>query len=103
MCPQFSILDSRDVGRPDYWRRTTRPHLAEHRRCGGEVFPGFPLSIGALVERAEAEVAVGDERAHIKFLGQHPVRLPTAVPRTNCFQRIRRLDDDLLDVLGIWW
>src|SRR5215472_10565655 len=44
-------------------------HLAVQRRRGGQV-PLRPLALArALVELAEAEMAVGDERAHAAILG----------------------------------
>src|SRR5262245_54858311 len=42
-------------------------HLAIHDRRGGEVLPCLLRLAGAPVELPEAEVAVGDERAHTKF------------------------------------
>src|SRR5262249_49153352 len=46
------------------------PHLAVHRCRGGEVLLRLLTLARALVELAEAEVAVGDEGAHTKLLGQ---------------------------------
>src|SRR2546427_4468948 len=43
------------------------PHLAVHRRRGGEVLPRLLAFAGAPVELAEAEVAVSDEGAHADF------------------------------------
>src|SRR5262249_31220963 len=43
------------------------PHLAVHRRCGGEVLLRLLTLASAPVELAEAEVAVGDEGAHAEF------------------------------------
>src|SRR6266496_2594939 len=42
-------------------------HLAVHRRRGGKVLASLVLLARATVELAEAEVAVGDERAHAWF------------------------------------
>src|SRR5690242_17814461 len=42
-------------------------HLAVHRRRGGQVLPRLLALARAPVELTEAEVAVGDERAHAKF------------------------------------
>src|SRR6516164_3520306 len=39
-------------------------HLTVHRHRGGEVFAGLLRFEGAAVEPAQAEVALGDERAH---------------------------------------
>src|SRR6266566_526280 len=48
------------------------PHvyLAVHRRRGGEVLLRLLSLACAPVELAEAEVAVGDERAHAELLGE---------------------------------
>src|SRR5262249_19255045 len=46
------------------------PHLAVHRRRGGEMLLRLLAIAGALVELAEAEVAMGDEGAHAARLGQ---------------------------------
>src|SRR5262249_45229740 len=46
------------------------PHLAVHRRRGGEVLVCLLTLARAPVELAEAEVAVGDEGAHAARLGQ---------------------------------
>ena len=40
------------------------PILAVHRRRGGKVLLGLLALVRAVVELAEAEVAVGDEGAH---------------------------------------
>src|SRR4029434_4496253 len=48
------------------------PHLAVHRRCGGEVLLRLLALARAPVELAEAEVTVGDERAHAPRLGERP-------------------------------
>ena len=45
-------------------------HLAVHRRRGGEVLLRLLALARAPVELAEAEVAVGDERAHAARLGE---------------------------------
>src|SRR5262245_48478225 len=45
-------------------------HLAVHRRRGGEVLPRLLVLARAPVELAEAEVAVGDERAHAAGFGE---------------------------------
>ena len=45
-------------------------HVAVHRRRGGEVLAGLLALARAPVELAEAEVAVGDERAHLELLGE---------------------------------
>jgi hypothetical protein len=45
-------------------------HLAVHRRRGGEVLPGLLALVRAVVELAEAEVAVGDEGAHAELVGE---------------------------------
>jgi hypothetical protein len=47
----------------------TDVHLTAHRRCGGEVLPGLLTFAGALIQHAEAVVAVGNERAHTARLG----------------------------------
>src|SRR5262245_26880426 len=44
-------------------------HLAVNRRRGGEMLLRLLAIPRALVELAEAEVAVGDERAHAESLG----------------------------------
>ncbi len=44
-------------------------HLAVHRGGGGEVLTGLLALARAPVELAEAEVAVGDERAHAELFG----------------------------------
>src|SRR5262245_30202708 len=46
------------------------PHLAVHRRRGGQVLLRLRALARATVELAKAEVAVGDEGAHSEFLGQ---------------------------------
>src|SRR5215470_16020835 len=46
------------------------PHLAVHRRRGGEVLLRLLALARAPVELAEAEVAVGDEGAHGAGLGE---------------------------------
>src|SRR5262245_8685665 len=45
-------------------------HLAVHRRRGGEVLLRLLAFTRASVELPEAEVAVGDEGAHAKLIGQ---------------------------------
>src|SRR5215467_5694948 len=45
-------------------------HFAIHRCRGGEVLLGLLALAGASVELAEAEVAVGDERAHAELVGE---------------------------------
>src|SRR5215831_7634152 len=45
-------------------------HFAIHRRRGGEVLLGLLALAGAPVELAEAEVAVGDERAYAELVGE---------------------------------
>jgi hypothetical protein len=45
-------------------------HLAVHRRGGGEVLLGRLMVAGPPVELAEAEVAVGEKRAHPELVGQ---------------------------------
>src|SRR6185503_14621164 len=55
------------------------PHLAVHRRRGGEVLLRLFSLAGALVELAEAEVAVGDEGAHTEFTSE----LRTTRPATS--------------------
>jgi len=42
---------------------------AVHRRRGGEVLAGLLALVRAVVELAEAEVAVGDEGAHAELGG----------------------------------
>src|SRR5882724_5732947 len=44
-------------------------HLAVHRRSGRKVFAGFLMGAHTSIELAEAEVAVGNHRAHVNFLG----------------------------------
>src|SRR5207245_873825 len=44
-------------------------HLSVHRDGGGQVFPCLRSIACTPVERAEAEVAVGDERAHAELVG----------------------------------
>src|SRR4029453_12220470 len=46
------------------------PHLAIHRRRGGEVLLRLRALARAPVELAEAEMAVGDEGAHASGLGE---------------------------------
>ena len=46
------------------------PPLVVHRRCGGEVLAGLLTLARAPIELTEAEVAVGDERAHAKPVGE---------------------------------
>jgi hypothetical protein len=46
------------------------PHLAIHRRRRGEVLSGPLALVGAVVELAEAEVAVGLQRTHAEFLSR---------------------------------
>src|SRR5215813_11341715 len=46
------------------------PHLAVQRRHGGELLLRLLAFAGALVEFAEAEVAVGDEGAHAASFGK---------------------------------
>jgi hypothetical protein len=46
------------------------PHLAVHRRRGGEMLLRLLALTRAPVELAEAEVAVGDERAHAELLSE---------------------------------
>src|SRR4029450_10959837 len=46
------------------------PHLAVHRRRGGEVLLHLLALARALVELAEAEMAVGDERGHAGLVGE---------------------------------
>src|SRR5262249_19390517 len=46
------------------------PHLAVHRRRGGEILLRLLARTRAPVELAEAEVAVGDERAHVQLGSQ---------------------------------
>src|SRR5437879_7037849 len=48
----------------------THVHRAVHRRGGREVFSGFLTLAQPSVELPEAEVAVGDERAHAQFVGE---------------------------------
>src|SRR6266851_6076821 len=48
------------------------PHLAVHRRRGGEMLTRVIPLVCSPVELAEAEVAVGDERAHAELLGKRP-------------------------------
>src|SRR5262247_2269516 len=45
-------------------------HLAVHRRCSGEVLTRLLALVGARAQLPEAEVAVGDERAHAARLGK---------------------------------
>ena len=45
-------------------------HIAVQRYCGGEVLADLLLLLCTLIELAKAEVAVGDERAHPKPLGE---------------------------------
>src|SRR5215467_12138142 len=45
-------------------------HLAVHRRRGGEVFARLLALARARAQLPEAEVAVGDERAHATQLGE---------------------------------
>src|SRR6266849_8902295 len=45
-------------------------HFAVHRRRGGEVLSGLLALARAPVELAEAEVTMGDERAHAARLGE---------------------------------
>src|SRR4029434_3108481 len=47
------------------------PHFAVHRRRGGEVVARVLALADAPGELAEAEVAVGDERAHAELAGEH--------------------------------
>src|SRR5260370_17574206 len=55
-------------------RRLLQPvrhaHLAVHRRRGGEVLVRLLPLAGALIQLAEAEVAVGDEGAHAELAGK---------------------------------
>src|SRR6266508_5313513 len=51
-------------------------HLAVHRRRADEVLPRLLARTRAPAELAEAEVAVGDERAHAAWLGESQ-RRPT--------------------------
>jgi hypothetical protein len=44
-------------------------HLAVHRRSEGEVLARLLVLSGTPVELAEAEVTVGDERAHAELAG----------------------------------
>src|SRR5262249_2270739 len=46
------------------------PHLAVHRRRGGEMLLRLLALARAPVELAEAEVAVGDERAYAELVGE---------------------------------
>src|SRR5689334_7875644 len=45
------------------------PHLAVHRRCGGEVLLRLFQLVRAPVELAEAEMAVGGQRTHPELFG----------------------------------
>src|SRR5262249_40718195 len=54
---------------PPLFQPVGHAHLAVHRRRGGEVFLHLLPLAGAPAEFAEAEVAVGDERAHAEFCG----------------------------------
>src|SRR5262245_8412986 len=45
-------------------------HLSVHRRRGGEMLLRLLVLVGAPVESGQAEVAVGDERAHAELIGQ---------------------------------
>jgi hypothetical protein len=53
-------------------QRELHLHLAVHRRRRGEVLLRLLPLAGAPIELAEAEVAVGDERAHAARLGEGP-------------------------------
>src|SRR5262249_24343993 len=45
-------------------------HLAIHRRRGGQTLPSLLWLAGAAIERAQAQMAVGDKRAHAVRLGE---------------------------------
>jgi hypothetical protein len=45
-------------------------HFAVHRRRDGEVLLSLPTITLAAMQLAEAEVAVGDERAHSELAGE---------------------------------
>jgi hypothetical protein len=62
------------------------------------MLPRLCLVAGALVELAEAEVAVGDERAHAEFGGQRE-RL-TVVP-FGVYEMLQREVRRTLETLGV--
>src|SRR5262245_31005523 len=74
----FQGLDLIDAGLPlqfSHFRlRLPQPvrhtHLAIHRRSGAEMLPSLIAPIRAVVELAEAEVAVGDQGAHATRLSE---------------------------------
>src|SRR6267142_6835840 len=45
-------------------------HLAVHRRGGREMFTSFLMPSHASTEPAQTQMAVGDDRAHIQFIGE---------------------------------
>src|SRR5262249_47748179 len=45
-------------------------HLAIHRRRGGQTLPSLLWLAGAAIELAQAQMAVGDKRAHAVRLGE---------------------------------
>jgi hypothetical protein len=57
------------------------PHLAVHRRRGGEMLLGLLALVRAPVELAEAEVAVGDEGARSRRI---PAEYGLPMPRQIC-------------------
>ena len=61
--------------------------LAVHRRCSGEVFFGLLAPARALVELAEAEVAVSDEGAHAARLT--PREAPATIPLASSGSALR--------------
>src|SRR5262249_53607511 len=59
-CPQFRLRLLQPEG---------HTHLAVHRGRGGQVLLRLRLVAGAVVEGAEAKVAVRDEGAHLELVG----------------------------------
>src|SRR5262249_22289991 len=68
------------------------PHLAVHRRRGGEVLLRLLALARASVAPAETEVAVGDEGAHAEFLG-YPQRFTVVTFCRLGVEPIARGDD----------
>src|SRR5262249_38330370 len=63
-------------------------HLAVHRGGGGQMLLCLRLVACAAVERAEAEVAVGDEGAHPQFAGERQ-RLAVLALCGVCVDRLK--------------